>query len=71
MQKQFYNIKTLAKEIGISKNSFRIALNIMLSDETLRKEFGRYRFKRFTRVQYNLIVKNIPEADHLPEWNIQ
>ncbi|MFA5670495.1 MAG: hypothetical protein WC967_14745 [Balneolaceae bacterium] len=55
-----HNKKTLAARYGITRKQMYKKLSIMLSDNKVSKEFGRYSYP-FTTKQLQIIIDNIGE----------
>jgi hypothetical protein len=60
-----YNLKTLAKESGLSYKCFLREFNILMSDEIVRKEFGSYRNRLLSKKQLKILVSNISYIEHI------
>jgi len=65
MTAQKFNIKNFVSESGLNHRTFKKELDIMLSDPTVKYQFGKYKYRSFTRKQAQLCIENIPFLDHL------
>jgi hypothetical protein len=52
-----FNKKSLAAKLKISVNTLNKHIEIFLSDPAIKKEFGTYRFKRFTDKQIEIFER--------------
>ena len=52
-----YNKKKIAGKLEISLPTFNKLLKEVLSDNNIKKEFGKYRFQRFNKKQIQIIER--------------
>ncbi len=62
---KYMNKKSLAAAVGVSPRILNKEIRSMLSDQSIAREFGSYKYRRFTLRQLQIMKQNIAILENI------